>query len=109
MDLLFKDCMLNYVNIETHRGGNTLDLILTDDKNLIHNVKSDINVSFLDHHIVICDVDISYEKENPSKEVIQYQTKVPNFGWKKGTIEQLDQYKESLNCFGNLVIFLFTF
>ena len=35
VDFLFKFCMFNYVDIETHKGGNTLDLILTNDTSLI--------------------------------------------------------------------------
>ena len=88
VDFLFKFYMFNYVDIEIHKGGNTLDLILTNDTSLIQNVRNEINVKFSDHHFVLCDINISYEIENQRKEVIQYLTKVLNFGWKKGTTEQ---------------------
>ena len=61
VDFLFRFCMFNYVNIETLKGGKTLDLILTNDTSLIQNVRSNINVKFSDHYFVLCDINISYE------------------------------------------------
>ena len=43
IDSMFKYSLLNYVNFETHKCGNTLDLILTNDTNLVSKVRSDIN------------------------------------------------------------------
>ena len=85
------------MNFETHKCGNTLDLILTNDTTLVSNMRSDVNSNFSDHYFVICDIDIELEKEQSNSDEISYLSKVPNFEWKKGTIEQLERYNEKIN------------
>ena len=94
---LGKFCLYNCVEVPT-RGENVLDLILTNDEDLIPSIKVEESGSFSDHRWVIGSLDVNMvRKEEFSPEFQSYHTKIPNFNWRKGSVEQWDQYRDILN------------
>ena len=95
--LVNKYCLLNVVDIPT-RGSNVLDLILTNAEDLFGNTRVEESGTLSDHKWVISDIDISLTRtDDASSETPIYLTKIPNYNWKKGSVEQWDNYQEILN------------
>ena len=103
VNIISKYCLFNYVNIPTRmgnniaNGGNILDLILTNDTELLSNVRTVINGNFSDHSTVICDINIEIFEPNSELKPVKYLTSVPNYNWRSGTIDQWDRYCERVN------------
>ena len=94
---LGKFCLYNVVDVPT-RGENVLDLILTNDEDLIPNISVEESGSFSDHRWIIGSMEVSLaRKDDKSPEFLSYKTKIPYFNWRKGSVEQWDQYSEILN------------
>ena len=94
---LGKFCLFNCVDVPT-RGENVLDLILTNDEDLIQGIKVEESGTFSDHRWVIGSLDVNMDrKDEVVPEFQSYHTKIPNFNWRKGTVEQWDLYRDILN------------
>ena len=48
--------LLNVVNVPTHKDNNILDLVLTNDIDMISSLRVDENEKFSDHKLIICDL-----------------------------------------------------
>ena len=88
--------LLNYVMSPT-RNDNILDLVLTNDSDMIKNTSVEVNVSFSDHNTVNCLLDIDFTQSQESEKFMEYLTSVPMYGWRNGTVEQWDNYMNKLN------------
>ena len=79
--------LLNLVNVLTHKDNNILDLMLTNDIDLISGLRTEDNVKFTDHKLIICDVDFHYEEVKiDNDKVIDYMTTVPLYNWRNGSV-----------------------
>ena len=87
VNLLYKYSLMNYVNKQT-RKENILDLILTNDPELIGNCRVNINSKYSDRNSVICDVNVGVTTSVSENKIMNYMTTVPNFNWINGSIEQ---------------------
>ena len=78
---------MNYVNLPT-RYNNILDLILTNDYDLIQGTNIEVNSGFSDHNTVTCYLDMMCNEVDRCESIMKYMTAVPNYGWRSGLIDQ---------------------
>ena len=96
VNFMFKNSLLNYVNKPT-RKKNILDLVLTNDTELIGKCEVIVNSNFSDHNTVICETSIGINENSRNEKIMEYVTTVPNYGWRKGSVEQWDSYHKLIN------------
>ena len=82
------------------RVGNILDLILTNDEDLVSSVRVEESGSFLYFSWVIGEINVTLARRDDSiPESLIYSTTIPNFNWRNGSVEQWDKYQEvQANC-----------
>ena len=87
--------LMNYVEIPT-RNKNILDLVLTNDSELITSTRVEVNSQFSDHYTVHCVLDVNFCDSKICDKIVEYFTSVPKFGWRNGTTEQWENYENCL-------------
>ena len=72
---------------------------MTNDSSLLRNIDQEINVSFSDHNLIKCLLDVSILCDEKSDNIsnIVYATKIPEFELNKATEEQWNSYLLTLN------------
>ena len=108
-------CLFNVVTSPT-RENTILDLVLTNDLSFVTKVKSEINVGFSDHNLVICELSVSLEPQSIVSERINYFTKIPSYNLRNGSednwkcytsdMESVDWWSlaDNLNCEQKLLL-----
>ena len=87
VNFMFAQNLLNYVNKPT-RNENMLDLILTNDYDMITQTDIEVNNGFSDHNTVMCKLNIDYHEPEKCENIIDYLTSVPKYEWRNGSVDQ---------------------
>ena len=88
--------LVNYVTNPTHKHGRILDLVMTNDDELVSDIVHVKNDKISDHDILICSTNIILDKVRKD-DFDNYETKVPFMNWRCGTTEQWENYCNELN------------